>query len=143
MSFYPSLCLFEATTITVGRGTNRPFEIYGHPNFPKESFSFTPISQLGAKNPMYENRLCYGIDLHGTMTKRKYEINLTYLINAKELLGDSMPFIDQVSFFNRLAGTAKLKDQIYAGWTAKEIRETWKPGLEEFKKIRSKYLLYD
>jgi uncharacterized protein YbbC (DUF1343 family) len=58
-------------------------------------------------------------------------------------MGDSMPFIDQVSFFNRLAGTSKLKDQIYAGWTAKEIRETWKPGLEEFKKIRSKYLLYD
>ncbi len=143
ISFYPSLCLFEATTISVGRGTNRPFEVYGHPNFPKESFSFTPIAQLGAKNPMYENRLCHGIDLHGTMTKRKYEINLTYLINAKELLGDSMPFIDQVSFFNRLAGTAKLKDQIYAGWTSKEIRETWKPGLEEFKKIRSKYLLYD
>ena len=143
ISFYPSLCLFEATTISIGRGTNRPFEVYGHPNFPKESFTFTPISQLGAKNPMYENRLCFGIDLHGTMTKRKYEINLTYLINAKELMGDSMPFIDQVSFFNRLAGTSKLKDQIYAGWTAKEIRETWKPGLEEFKKIRSKYLLYD
>jgi uncharacterized protein YbbC (DUF1343 family) len=97
----------------------------------------------GAKNPMYENRTCYGIDLNGTMHKRKYELNLNYLIQAKDLLGDSIAYIDQVSFFNRLAGTAKLKDQLNAGWTAKEIRETWKPGLDDFKKIRQKYLLYD
>ncbi|MFN6015398.1 MAG: DUF1343 domain-containing protein, partial [Flavobacteriales bacterium] len=77
------------------------------------------------------------------IVKRKYEINLTYLIQAKDLLGDSTTFIDQVGFFNRLAGTSKLREQILAGWTAKEIRETWKPGLEEFKKIRQKYLLYD
>ena len=92
---------------------------------------------------MYENRVCYGVDLRGSVTKRKYELNLNYLIQAKDLLGDTLPFIDQVSFFNRLAGTAKLRDQINAGWTAKEIRETRKPGLDEFKKIRQKYLLYD
>ncbi len=143
ISLYPSLCLFEATTISIGRGTEFPFEVYGHPLFPKDNFSFTPVSVSGAKNPMYENRVCYGFDLRGSLTKRKYEINLNYLIHAKELLGDTLPFIDQVSFFNRLAGTAKLRDQINAGWTAKEIRETWREDLEEFKKIRQKYLLYD
>jgi uncharacterized protein YbbC (DUF1343 family) len=143
VTLYPSLCLFEATTVSVGRGTEVPFEVYGHPNFPKNNFSFKPVSVPGAKNPMYENRTCYGVDLRGSVTRRKYELNLTYLLQAKDFLGDTLPFIDQVSFFNRLAGTAKLRDQINAGWTAKEIRETWKPGLEEFKKIRLKYLLYD
>lgn len=143
ITLYPSLCLFEATTVSVGRGTTQPFEVFGHPKFPKGDFSFVPTSVPGAKNPMYENRTCYGVNLNGTINKRKYELNLNYLIQAKDLLGDSIAYIDQVSFFNRLAGTAKLKDQLNAGWTAKEIRETWKPGLEEFKKIRQKYLLYD
>jgi uncharacterized protein YbbC (DUF1343 family) len=143
IALYPGLCLFEATTVSVGRGTDMPFEVFGHPNFPKDLFAFKPISMPGAKNPMYENRICYGIDLRGTVTRRKYELNLNYLLQAKDLLGDTLPFVDQVSFFNRLAGTAKLRDQINAGWTAKEIRETWKPGLEAFEKTRQKYLLYD
>lgn len=143
IALYPSLCMFEATTISVGRGTERPFEMYGHPKFPATEFQFTPVASYGAKNPMYENRLCNGFDLQNSITKRKYEINLNYLIQAKDLLGDSLTFIDQSGFFNRLAGTSKLKDQINAGWTAKEIRATWEPGLQEFKKIRVKYLLYD
>jgi uncharacterized protein YbbC (DUF1343 family) len=143
ITLYPSLCMFEATTVSVGRGTDRPFEVFGHPRFPKTEFSFTPVSTLGAKSPMYENRICNGFDLQQSIVKRKYEINLNYLIQAKDLLGDSITFIDQVGFFNRLAGTSKLREQILAGWTAKEIRETWKPGLEEFKRIRQKYLLYD
>ncbi|MEY3438671.1 MAG: hypothetical protein RL265_1256 [Bacteroidota bacterium] len=142
ITLYPSLCLFEATTVSVGRGTERPFEVFGHPKFHANEFTFTPISSPGAKHPMYENKVCYGFDLQGSITKRKYEINLNYLIQAKDLLGDSIQFIDQVAFFNRLAGTTKLREQIYAGWSAKEIRETWKPGLEEFKKTRHKYLLY-
>lgn len=143
IALYPSLCLFEATTVSVGRGTERPFEMYGHPRFPKSEFQFTPISSHGAKNPMYENRVCNGVDLQNSISKRRYEINLNYLIQAKDLLGDSVTFIDQSGFFNRLAGTSKLKDQLNAGWTAKEIRATWEPGLHEFKKIRVKYLLYD
>lgn len=143
ITLYPSLCLFEATTVSVGRGTEMPFEVFGHPRFPMMNFSFTPVSTMGAKYPLHENKLCYGIDLRSTITKRKYEINLNYLIQARDLLGDSIPFIDQTGFFNRLAGTNKLREQILAGWSAKEIRETWKPGLEQFKKIRQKYLLYD
>ena len=143
IALYPSLCLFEATTVSVGRGTERPFEMFGHPRFPKDEFQFTPVSTIGAKSPLYENKLCNGIDLHSSISKRKYEINLNYLIQAKELLGDSVMFVDQMGFFNRLAGTSKLREQIYAGWTAKEIRATWQPGLQEFRKIRQKYLLYE
>lgn len=143
IALYPSLCLFEATTVSVGRGTEYPFEIFGHPKFPATDYRFVPISCLGAKQPLYENRQCNGYDLHGSFAKRRYEINLNYLIQARDLLGDTLNFIDQVGFFNRLAGTSKLREQIYAGWSAKEIRETWQPGLEAFKKIRQKYLLYD
>jgi uncharacterized protein YbbC (DUF1343 family) len=143
VSLYPSLCLFEATTVSVGRGTERPFEVYGHPNFPKGKFEFTPISRVGAKSPLYENRLCQGLDLHDAQVKRKYELNLTYLIHAHEVLCDNYAYIDQIGFFNRLAGTASLREQILAGWSAKEIRATWKPGLDKFKQIRSNYLLYN
>lgn len=143
IALYPSLCLFEATTVSVGRGTENPFEVFGHPNFPSTDYCFTPVSIAGAKFPLYENRTCNGYDLEKVITKRKYEINLNYLIQAKDLLGDTVNFINQVGFFNRLAGTSKLREQIYAGWSAKEIRATWKPGIEEFKKIRQKYLLYE
>jgi uncharacterized protein YbbC (DUF1343 family) len=142
IALYPSLCLFEATTVSIGRGTDKPFEVFGHPKFPPADFSFTPVSSLGAKRPLYENKRCYGFDLTESTTKRKYEINLNFVIQAKELLGDSTLFIDQVGFFNRLAGTSELLKQIYAGWTPKEIRATWQPGIQEFKRIRSKYLLY-
>ena len=143
IALYPSLCLFEATTVSIGRGTEKPFEVYGHPRFPKSAFSFTPVSSSGSKTPPQMNKLCYGFDLSKSTSKRNYEINLNYLIQAKDLLGDSAVFIDQNSFFNRLAGTATLKEQLYKGWSAKEIRETWKPGLEAFMVTRKKYLLYE
>jgi uncharacterized protein YbbC (DUF1343 family) len=141
ITLYPSLCLFEATTVSVGRGTDRPFEVFGHPKFTDTTYQFTPVSIPGAKNPMYENKVCYGYNLEHSLSKRRYEINLNYVIQAKEIL-DSLTFIDQPAFFNRLAGTPKLKEQILAGWSAKEIRATWQPGLESFKAIRKKYLLY-
>lgn len=143
IALYPSLCLFEATTISVGRGTEKPFEIYGHPHFPKNNYQFKPQSTKGAQKPLYLNQLCFGYDLTQSTNKRAYQINLNYLINAKEILGDSLTFIDQPSFFNRLAGTASLKEQLDKGWSAKEIRATWKPGLDAFMQIRRKYLLYD
>jgi uncharacterized protein YbbC (DUF1343 family) len=141
IALYPSLCLFEGTTVSVGRGTDRPFELFGHPKFTDTSFQFTPVSKPGAKNPLYENKVCYGFNLQNSLSKRRYEINLNYLIQAKEIL-DSLPFIDQPVFFNRLAGTSTLKEQLMAGWSAKEIRSTWQPGLDQFKTIRKKYLLY-
>ena len=143
ITLYPSLCLFEATTVSIGRGTERPFEVYGHPMFPYKGFSFTPVSCFGAKSPLCENKLCNGYDLQSSMKKRSYEINLNWIINAKMLLGDSVEFIDQPAFFNRLAGNSLLKQQILSGMTAKDIRASWKPGLDNFKKIRQKYLLYD
>lgn len=143
ITLYPSLCLFEATTVSIGRGTDRPFEVYGHPMFPYKGFSFTPVSCFGAKSPLCENKLCNGYDLQSSMKKRSYEINLNWIINAKMLLGDSIEFIDQPAFFNRLAGNTLLKQQILSGMSAKDIRATWKPGLDDFKKIRQKYLLYE
>jgi uncharacterized protein YbbC (DUF1343 family) len=143
IALYPSLCLFEATTVSVGRGTEKPFEIFGHPRFPKSEFEFTPTPQTGAKNPPHENKVCHGFDLSKSTTKRTYEINLNYLIQARDLLGDSAVLIDQNGFFNRLAGTSTLKEQLYKGWSAKEIRETWKPGINNFLAIRKKYLLYE
>jgi uncharacterized protein YbbC (DUF1343 family) len=143
VTLYPSLCLFEATTVSVGRGTDRPFEMYGHPMFPNRGYCFTPVSCFGAKSPLCENQVCYGYDLQSNLKRRSYEINLNWILNAKVLLGDSVEFIDQPSFFNRLAGNAVLKQQIVSGLSAKAIRESWKPGLDNFKKIRQKYLLYD
>jgi uncharacterized protein YbbC (DUF1343 family) len=143
VALYPSLCLFEATTVSIGRGTERPFEIFGHPRFPKSEIEFIPTPQLGAKNPPQVNKTCNGYDASKTTTKRCYELNLNFLIQARDLLGDSAVFIDQNGFFNRLAGTGTLKEQLYKGWSAKEIRESWKPGLDTFMEIRKKYLLYD
>jgi uncharacterized protein YbbC (DUF1343 family) len=143
ISLYPSLCFFEATTVSVGRGTEKPFEVFGHPKFPLGNFSFKPVPQLGAKNPLHVNRICNGFDLAKKPLKRTYEINLNYLIRARDLLGDSIILIDQNSFFNCLAGTASLKEQLAKGWSAREIRESWKPGLDKFLDIRKKYLLYN
>ena len=100
-----------------------------------------PIPTIGAKSPLHMNKICQGIEL--TQRKRPYQINLNYLIEARELLGDTNVFIDQTAFFNRLAGTATLKDQLEKGWSAREIRATWKPGLDAFLQTRSKYLLYE
>lgn len=144
IALYPSLCFFEGTTISVGRGTERPFEVYGHPDFPKMDFEFKPISSFGAKNPTWVNRLCHGVDLGKKIgNQRMYELNLNWIIESKRLLGDSLVLINQKGFFDRLAGTSDLRTQIEAGWTVKEIKSTWKPGLEDFKKIRRKYLIYE
>jgi len=143
ITLYPSLCLFEATTISVGRGTDQPFEVYGHPKFPVLAYQFMPIPTIGAKSPLHLNKLCQGYDLRGSSVKRSYEINLSYLINARDLLGDTNVFIDQPAFFNRLAGTASLKEQLDKGWSAKEIRATWQDDLKSFMDIRKKYLLYE
>ena len=142
IALYPSLCLFEATTVSVGRGTDSPFEIYGHPRFPKGDFEFTPKMQPGAKNPPQLNKVCGGVDLRKAIKVRNYELNLSYLTHARDLLADSAVFINQNSFFNRLAGNSQLKEQLYNGWGAKEIRASWAKDLEAFKKIRAKYLIY-
>lgn len=142
INLYPSLCFFEATTVSVGRGTERPFEMYGHPSFRKTNFTFIPMPTTGAKDPLWQNRTCNGYDLRASQNKRMYEINLSWLINARDQLGDSIDFINQRNFFDRLAGNSTLRSQLKSGMGAKEIKETWKTGIQVFLKTRQKYLIY-
>ena len=142
IALYPSLCLFEGTTVSLGRGTERPFEMYGHPKFPQTSYEFTPIPMPGAKTSTQLNKKCNGYDL-SNVPLRLTKINLEYLINANKLLADSGIFINQNVFFNRLAGNSILRDQLHECWSEDEIRATWKDGIDNFKVIRSKYLLYE
>ncbi|WP_294672740.1 DUF1343 domain-containing protein [uncultured Fluviicola sp.] len=142
INLYPSLCFFEATTVSVGRGTERPFEMYGHPSFRNTGFTFVPMPTTGAKDPLWQNRTCNGYNLGASQNKRMYEINLNWLINARDQLSDSIDFINQRNFFDRLAGTTQLRSQLKAGLSAKEIKETWKTGIQSFLKTRQKYLIY-
>ncbi|MBN2486915.1 MAG: DUF1343 domain-containing protein [Bacteroidales bacterium] len=141
---YPSLCFFEGTVVSVGRGTEFPFQVYGHPDYPYKQFSFIPKRIEGASlNPVYENKTCYGADLrlpHDSLFNLKGQLELKYLLEMYNSLGSKEDFFN--NYFDYLAGTDKLRKQILAGKTENEIREGWQAGLEKFKKIRAKYLLY-
>ncbi|MGA1976881.1 MAG: DUF1343 domain-containing protein [Bacteroidales bacterium] len=140
---YPSLCFFEGTNISVGRGTQFPFEVYGSPLLPDKGFSFTPGSVQGAKNPPLSGRKCFGTDLRDAIKNKivpSREINLEWLISAFENYPDKEKFF--TPYFDVLAGGPELREQIMKGMNAEEIRETWKDGLDKFRNIRSKYLLY-
>jgi len=140
---YPSICLFEGTNISLGRGTAFPFQVFGSPDLPDRGFSFTPESVSGAKNPPLLGVKCFGTDLR-TATKNglvpKKELNLDWIIGAFNDFPGKEKFF--TSYFDVLAGGPVLREQIQKGMTAKEIRESWKEGLEKFSKIREKYLLY-
>jgi uncharacterized protein YbbC (DUF1343 family) len=140
---YPSLCLFEGTIISVGRGTQTPFEIYGHPSFKGFSFEFTPESMKGSINPPYKAQLCRGLDLrefYKTHPRLFGRLNLTWLIMSFKTLGTDPHFFNDL--FDRLAGTTDLRRQITEGKSEQEIRLGWQGPLEKFKEIRKKYLLY-
>ncbi len=138
INLYPSLCLFEQTTVSVGRGTNMQFQIIGNPSWDKTNFEFTPISMSGAKYPKYLNEVCNGIDLRKNSLLN--EINLEWIINAYSKSKNKSIFFK--SGFNKLAGNEKLQQQIIEGLNQIEIKQSWKNGIEQFKNIRSKYLLY-
>lgn len=140
INLYPSLCFFEGTFINAGRGTDMQFQVFGAPSLPasKYNFTYTPQSNEGAKNPKFKGELCYGKDLRKEPKLEK--INLEWLIDAYNANGRKKDFFN--SFFVKLAGTKKLQQQIEQGLTAEEIRATWKEGLNEFGKVREKYLLY-
>jgi uncharacterized protein YbbC (DUF1343 family) len=138
VNFYASLCLFEGTNVSVGRGTEKQFQIYGSPYLPKNDFSFIPKPNLGAQNPVYNGVICYGQDL--STYSRVYQLELQWLIKAYYTTIDKSKFFN--AFFTKLAGTKKLQHQIESGISEKEIRESWKKGLIEFKEMRSKYLIY-
>ena len=151
--WYPSTCYFEGTILSEGRGTPTPFQVFGHPSLPKNLYSFTPVSTDGAKEPKLKNQLCYGWNLSGTkeevLKKIDGRIQLSYLLNAYKLFPEKDKFFllaksgkTEDHFFNKLAGTSTLMEQIIAGKTEAEIRKSWEPGLVKFKAIRTKYLLY-
>lgn len=141
---YPSLCYFEATDVSLGRGTDKPFEIYGHPAMKGRSFSFTPESRPGAKNPPQKGRLCHGVDLSGLSEEELISqgINLEYVIDAYRDLGNGeKPFFTR--FFENLIGRGDIRGMIERGMTAEEIKATWQDDVEKFRKQRKPYLLYD
>jgi uncharacterized protein YbbC (DUF1343 family) len=140
---YPSLCLFEGTIVSVGRGTSFPFEVYGHPAFKGFSFEFTPQAGKGLSNPLYSGQLCRGLDLrdfYKTHPRLFGRINLIWLIMAYKTMGSDPHFFNDS--FDRLAGTTELRKQIIEGKPEQEIRQGWEEGLEKFKEIRKKYLIY-
>ena len=134
---YPSLAFLEKTEVSVGRGTTIQFQIYGHPDF-KGDFSFTPQPNFGSQYPKLKGVLSYGEDLRNYKTSNMIE--LKWLINSFKQINDKNNFFR--SDFDKLSGTSNLKKQIIEGLSESEIRDSWKEGLEKFKKIRKKYLLY-
>lgn len=150
---YPTTCLFEGTVLSEGRGTERPFQLIGHPDLPKSLISFTPNPNEGAKNSKHYGKQCYGWDFGGTAQEVKQKVNnkiqLNWLLRAYQLYPakDSFFLIPKTgdpskSFFNKLAGNSELAKQIKAGKTEAEIRKSWEPALTQFKTIRKRYLLY-
>ncbi|MCH2223983.1 MAG: DUF1343 domain-containing protein [Crocinitomicaceae bacterium] len=142
IQLYPSLCLLEATTVTVGRGTDGPFERYGHPDFPETEFSFVPKSGYGSKNPKHKGKVCNGFNLNDSSEYRASKLDFSFLVTSNHLL-DGKLFVDQSKFFNLLAGNGRLIKQLADGMSEEEIRATWVEELDAFKEIRKKYLMYD
>ena len=139
IALYPSLCLFEGTAISIGRGTNKQFQIIGSPKLDSCSFSFSPISGEGAKYPKHENELCCGWDL--SEANFNNELNLSYLIETfDQYNAKGLTFFN--SFFDKLAGSNTLRVMIEAGWTSTQIKETWQVDLEAFNQKRKNYLIY-
>ena len=139
INLYPSLCFFEQTDISIGRGTNMQFQIFGNPYWDNKLFSFTPKSMSGAKFPKHQNTKCYGFDLSNQSILSR--INLEWLIFAYNNSKDKLSFFKKG--FVRLAGNNILQKQIENGKTAKQIRDGWKKGVKKFKNLRKNYLLYD
>jgi uncharacterized protein YbbC (DUF1343 family) len=153
--WYPSTCFFEGTVLSEGRGTDKPFQVFGHPLLPKNLYSFTPTSREGAKEPKLKNQVSYGWNLNASpeevLKKVDNKIQLKWLLQAYQLFPDKANFFlvtkkdkptETDYFFNRLAGTATLMQQIKSGASEVAIRKSWEPGLNKFKAIRKKYLLY-
>jgi uncharacterized protein YbbC (DUF1343 family) len=137
---YPSLCFFEGTALSLGRGTELPFQVFGSPLFPHNLFAFTPHSTAGAKEPPLKDVTCYGYNLSDVHAEKDGRIQLKWLIQAYQMFPDKAKFF--IPFFNKLAGNSTLQEQIKAGMDEAAIRKSWEPALTNFKTIRKKYLLY-
>ena len=138
INLYASLCFFEGTNVSLGRGTEKQFQVYGSPYLPKTGFSFTPVPNLGSKEPPFKNQLCYGEDL--SQAPKVNRLELKWLIKAYKDFDDKSKFF--IPFFTKLAGTKKLQQQIEAGISEEDIRKSWEKGLADFKVMRKQYLIY-
>lgn len=146
---YPTLCYFEGTEVSVGRGTEFPFQVYGHPNADCGeliNFEFKPVSMPGkAKYPKHENKLCGGIDFRNwklDSVRNNWMVDPAIVIGAKACITPEKEFINRLSFFNLLAGNDTFAEQLKSGISAEEIKKSWQDDLEKFKLIRQKYLIY-
>ena len=143
---YPSLCFFEGTVVSIGRGTNKPFQVIGHPNFTPDTFAFIPKPTAGAKYPKLQNKTCYGIDFTTQgidIIRSQKQLNINWLIQFYKTLNLNEKFFLKNKFFNLLAGNNTLMKQIIDGKSETEIRQSWQKDLAHFKTIRQKYLLYE
>lgn len=144
--WYPSTCFFEGTVLSEGRGTDKPFQYFGHPTLPKTLFSFTPKPNEGAKSSKCFYQKCYGWNLAGStsevLQKVDEKIQLKFLLEAYRLFPGKDSFFLKNNFIDKLAGNDVLQKQVKQGLTEEAIRATWLPGLTAFKVIRKKYLLY-
>lgn len=151
--WYPSTCFFEGTVLSEGRGTDKPFQLFGHPLLPSSLHAFTPVSMPGANSPKWKDQRCFGWDVSGPpMEVRKKiggRLHISYLLEAYRLFPEKDRFFilpksgnPKASFFNKLAGNAILMEQIQQGLNEDDIRKSWEPALSSFKKKRAKYLLY-
>ena len=140
---YPSMCFFEGTVMSLGRGTPFPFRVAGHPSYPVRTFSFVPSANSGNKDPKFRDKTCYGIDLRMKTVSQLREmrgLNLEWLISAYRNMGLGESFFSD--YIDKLAGSDKLKEQILSGWSETQIKQSWQADLARFGTIRKKYLLY-
>ncbi len=142
---YPSICLFEGTVASLGRGTPWPFQMVGHPNFAQATFTFVPLPNAASRYPPLAQKLCRGIDLRrisvDTLRAAK-QLNLNYLLDFYSQFPQQDAFFLPNKFFDLLAGNSTLRDQILSGCTEAEIRASWQHDLAIYREIRAKYLLY-
>lgn len=140
---YPATCYFEATPVSLGRGTDQPFLCYGHPDMKNRSFDFTPRSMFGAKTPPQQDKLCHGVDLSGIDDEQAIAngVDLSYLIDAYRDLGIPADKFFR-SFFEKLIGRGDIREMIAAGKSADQIKATWADDVTKFKQQRKPYLLY-
>ncbi|WP_271855438.1 exo-beta-N-acetylmuramidase NamZ family protein [Patiriisocius marinus] len=140
INLYPSLCFFEGTIVSAGRGTETQFQVFGAPSLPSKfyNYQYTPQANEGAKHPKFKGETCNGLDLR--QTNKLKLLNLEWLIDAYVANGKKKTFFN--NFFVKLAGTNKLQEQIEKGYTAREIRKTWLKGLENYNQMRQQYFLY-
>lgn len=141
---YPSLCFAEGTVLSCGRGTEFPFQVIGAPKIPDTGFSFTPQPTFGASNPKYNGQVCYGTDLRNALKDGLApmpEMNLGWIIDAYNAWPEKESFF--TGYFDTLAGSNTLREQIMQGMTVEEIRASWQEGVDKFRLIRDKYLIYN